>query len=99
MTCIIDLNFAGQSFNTLKNLQESLSENLSDVLMISCSGGSRPSDKGVGAGEGLGSCRPRDKGGGQSHKKLSLALWASVWSKNKGLLPCIRRCHDFHVQN
>ena len=50
MTCIIDLNLAGQSFNTLKNLQASLSENLSDVLMISCSGGSRPSDKGAGAG-------------------------------------------------
>ena len=50
MTCIIDLNFAGQSFNTLRNLQASLSENLSDVLMISCSGGSRPSDKGAGFG-------------------------------------------------
>ena len=79
-TCRIDLNFAGQSFNTLRNLQASLSENLSDALMISCRGSSRP----------------RDKGGGQSQTKLSLALWASVWSKNKGLLPCIRRCHDFH---
>ena len=81
-TCRIDLNFAGQSFSTLRNLQASLSENLSDSLMISCSGGSRPSDKGRRGG----SSRPWDKGGGQSHKKLSLALWASVWSKNKGLL-------------
>ena len=58
-TCRIDLNFAGQLFNynTLRNLQGSPSENLSDALMISCSGESRSSDKGGGE-RGGGASRP-----------------------------------------
>ena len=56
-TCRIDLNFAGQLLNTLRNLQGSPSENLSDALMISCSGESRSSDKGGGE-RGGGASRP-----------------------------------------
>ena len=50
-------------------------------LVLQISGRSRPSDKSGGGGGG--SSRPRD-GGGLVSKKHFLALWASVWSKNKG---------------
>ena len=48
------------------------------VERVKYSRGSRPSAKGGGGGGGV-------KGGrGQSPKKILSALWASVWSKNKG---------------
>ena len=50
------------------------------TLTQTTSGGSRPSDK----EEGLVIQTLSWGGGGQSQKNVFLALWASVWSKNKG---------------
>ena len=52
------------------------------TLTQTTSGGSRPSDK----EEGL-VIQTLSWGGGQSQKNVFLALWASVWSKNKGGRP------------
>ena len=49
--------------------------------MDSCSGGSKPSDK--GGGPVIQTLR-YGGGGCWSPKKFFSALWASVWSKNKG---------------
>ena len=45
------------------------------------SGGSRPSDK----GEPSHPHPEKKRGGGRSQKNFFSALWASVWSKNKGV--------------
>ena len=59
------------------------------IQHVLVSGGSRPSDKGWGGGGGGGHPDPDISGGGGSPKKNFPALWASVWSKNKGLGPSL----------
>ena len=48
-----------------------------------CNSGSRPSDYGGGGG-GDGSQPDPEIRGARSPKTIFSALWASVWSKNKG---------------
>ena len=48
-------------------------------IPITSSGGSKPSDT-----EGAWSSRPSDKGKARLQKDFISALWASVWSRNKG---------------
>ena len=99
MTCRIDLNFAGQSFSTLRNLQASLSENLSDSLMISCSGGSRPSDKGRRGGGG-GHPDPEIREVDSLTKNYLWPFGPQFGLKIRGSSSSwIRHCRDFHVQN
>ena len=54
------------------------------------SGGSRPSDKGGRGGRGAGHPDAEIRGGARSQKQIFSALWASVWSKNKGGSPAPR---------
>ena len=70
-------------------------------IPITSSGGAKPSDT-----EGAWSSRPSDKGKARLQKDFISALWASVWSRNKGggggagppgPLPCIRHWRRFQI--